>query len=136
MTTKLEKLLQKEAQLKAQIQDAKARERTLEKKRDTRRKILVGAAVMARVEHGDWPESDLKMMMDGFLTRESERELFGLDGDDAGRSASRESLAQTHRQANADKAAAAGSSAKEKAGKQRAKKLPVSSLDIEAEFNL
>ena len=81
MTTKLEKLLQKEAQLKAQIQDAKARERTLEKKRDTRRKILVGAAVMAQVEHGDWPERDLKMMMDGFLTRESERELFGLDGE-------------------------------------------------------
>ena len=52
MTTKLEKLLQKEAELKAQIQDAKARERTLEKKRDTRRKILVGAAVIAQVEHG------------------------------------------------------------------------------------
>ena len=81
MTTKLEKLLQKEAQLKAQIQDAKARERTLEKKRDTRRKILVGAAVMAQVERGDWPERDLKMMMDGFLTRENERELFGLDGE-------------------------------------------------------
>ena len=136
MTTKLEKLLQKEAQLKAQIQDAKARERTLEKKRDTRRKILVGAAVMARVEHGDWPERDLKMMMDGFLTRESERELFELDGDDADAPSSDESSAQPHRQANADKAVAAGSSAKEKAGKQRAKKLPVSSLDIEAEFNL
>ena len=136
MTTKLEKLLQKEAQLKAQIQDAKARERTLEKKRDTRRKVLVGAAVMARVEHGDWPERDLKMMMDGFLTRESERELFGLNGDDAGGSSSRESSAQPQRQANADKAVAAGSSAKGRAGKQRAKKLPVSSLDIEAEFNL
>jgi len=36
---------------------------------------------MARVEHGDWPERDLKMMMDGFLTRENERELFGLDSE-------------------------------------------------------
>ena len=79
MTTKLEKLLQKEAELKAQIQQAKAREKTLEKKRDTRRKILVGAAVMAQVESGDWPEADLKAMMNSFLTRENERELFGLD---------------------------------------------------------
>ncbi len=78
MATKLDKLLEKEAQLRAQIQQAKAAERTLEKKRDTRRKILVGAAVMARVENGEWPKSDLKMMMDGFLTRPNERELFGL----------------------------------------------------------
>ena len=82
MTTKLDKLLHKEAQLKAQIQQVKSREKTLERKRDTRRKILVGAAVMARVERGDWPEGDLKMMMDGFLTRESERDLFDLDGEE------------------------------------------------------
>ena len=79
MMTKLERLLQKEAQLKAQIQQAKAAERTLEKKKDTRRKILIGAAVLARVEHGEWPEEDLKMMMDGFLTRQNERDLFDLD---------------------------------------------------------
>ena len=86
MATKLEKLLQKEAQLKAQIQQAKAAERTLEKKRDTRRKILVGAAVLTRVERGEWPEADLKRMMDGFLTRQNERDLFKLDAlpDDAG----------------------------------------------------
>ena len=80
MATKLEKLLQKEAQLKAQIQQAKAAERTLEKKRDTRRKILIGAAVMARVERGEWPQADLLLMMDGFLSRPNERELFDLDG--------------------------------------------------------
>ena len=82
MTTKLERLLEKEAQLKAQIQQAKAAERTLEKKRDTRRKILVGAAVMARVESGRWPQEDLLEMMDGFLSRPNERELFGLSGGD------------------------------------------------------
>ena len=79
MATKLEKLLQKEAQLKAQIQQAKAVERTMEKKRDTRRKILIGAAVMARVDNGEWPKVDLERMMDGFLTRPNERELFNLD---------------------------------------------------------
>ncbi len=80
MATKLDKLLEKEAQIKAQIQQAKAAEQTLEKKRDTRRKILVGAAVMARVQNGEWPKADLQMMMDGFLTRPNERELFELDG--------------------------------------------------------
>ena len=79
MSTKLQRLLKKEAQIKAQIQQAKAAERTLEKKRDTRRKILIGAAVMARVNAGEWPESDLRMMMDGFLTRPNERALFDLD---------------------------------------------------------
>lgn len=79
MATKLQRLLEKEAQLKAQIQQARARERTLEKKKDTRRKILVGAAVMARVNSGEWPEDDLLRMMDGFLTRQSERDLFELD---------------------------------------------------------
>ena len=90
MATKLQRLLEKEAQLKAQIQLAKAAERTLEKKRDTRRKILIGAAVMARVNGGEWPEADLRMMMDGFLSRPNERELFGLDaaeGDQAGKKA-------------------------------------------------
>ena len=79
MTTKLDKLLQKEAQLKAQIQLAKAAERTLEKKRDTRRKILIGAAVMARVDSERWPKADLLDMMDGFLSRPNERDLFELD---------------------------------------------------------
>ena len=78
MTTKLERLLEKESQIKAQIQQAKAAEKTLEKKRDTRRKILVGAAVMARVESGRWPQEDLLEMMEGFLSRPNERELFGL----------------------------------------------------------
>ena len=50
MSAKLERLLEKEAQLKAQIQQAKAAEKTLERKRDTRRKILIGSAVLARVE--------------------------------------------------------------------------------------
>ena len=82
MPSKLELLLEKEAQLKAQIQQAKAAERTLEKKKDTRRKILIGAAVMARVNNGEWPQHDLLMMMDGFLTRPNERELFGLETDE------------------------------------------------------
>ena len=81
MSKKLEALLEKERKLKAQIQKAKATERTLERKRQTRRKVLIGAAVLAKVEAGLWPKEDLLAMMDGFLTRPHERDLFDLDGD-------------------------------------------------------
>ena len=118
MTTKLDKLLQKEAQIKAQIQQAKAAERTLEKKRDTRRKILIGAAVMARVDSGRWPKADLLEMMDGFLTRPNERELFELDDE-------------------AEPVAQKTEKKKTKAGqKAKAKKLSVPDDDLANEFDL
>jgi hypothetical protein len=135
MPTRLELLLEKEAQLKAQIQQAKAAERTLEKKRDTRRKILIGAAVLARVERGEWPQQDLAMMMDGFLTRPHERELFDLDADErAG-----DDLGATGKSARdkgqADEFKDNGATTKQ-AGKGRLKVLPETPVDIEDEFNL
>lgn len=45
---------------------------------DTRRKILVGAAVLARVERGEWSEAKLLAMLDTYLTRADDRTLFGL----------------------------------------------------------
>lgn len=128
MSAKLQRLLEKEAQLKAQIQQAKAAERTLEKKRDTRRKILIGAAVMARVEHGEWPKDDLLAMMDGFLTRPNERDLFGLDGDGADDVGGAQAEPQVKDKAVAGK--------KRPQGKKQARMMPESNLDIEAEFNL
>ena len=138
MTTKLERLLEKEAQIKAQIQQAKAAERTLEKKRDTRRKILVGAAVMARVESGRWPKEDLLEMMDSFLSRPNERELFDLDSETA---ASAKQKAESSK-APKDKAskAAGPKSRRQHAGKKLVgktrKPLPESSIDVDNEFNL
>ena len=127
MATKLEKLLQKEAQLKAQIQQAKAAERTLEKKRDTRRKILIGAAVMARVESGRWPKADLLEMMDGFLSRPNERDLFGLDDGSDGRG----------EQTAASRSTVKGQAAK-KPAKTSAKKLtePAADDDFDDDFDL
>ena len=127
MATKLEKLLQKEAQLKAQIQQAKAAERTLEKKRDTRRKILVGAAVLTRVERGEWPEADLKRMMDGFLTRQNERDLF-----DLGAVEEKAPSAEKRKAAEATGKAKAGA---KKLGKSRPK-LAEPDFDVDKEFNL
>jgi hypothetical protein len=140
MPTKLELLLEKEAQLRAQIQQAKAAERTLEKKRDTRRKILIGAAVLARVERGEWPQRDLAMMMDGFLSRPHERELFDLDADQgAGGDLAADALGATSKPAwdevEADEFKNNGVTTKQ-AGKGRLKVLPETPVDIDDEFNL
>jgi hypothetical protein len=47
---------------------------------DTRRKILVGAIVLAKVEQSVIPEDQLRRWLDGSLTRADDRALFGLDG--------------------------------------------------------
>ena len=75
---RLEELTKRRDQITAQIQALKAREQAAERQRDTRRKILIGAAVMERVKNGKWPEERLLAMMDEFLTRELDRQLFGL----------------------------------------------------------
>ncbi len=69
-------------QAKALKQQQLARERAVEKKRqrsdDTRRKILVGAVILAKIEHGEWPKERLREWMDQALTRADDRALFGL----------------------------------------------------------
>ena len=69
-------------QAKALKQQQVARERAVERKRqrsdETRRKILVGAVILAKVEHGEWPKERLRELMDKALTRADDRTLFGL----------------------------------------------------------
>lgn len=69
-------------QAKAKKQQIEARRRAADAKRkrseDTRRKILVGAAILAKVERGEWPKDKLLAMMDATLTRADDRALFGL----------------------------------------------------------
>jgi hypothetical protein len=69
-------------QLKAKQQRIEARRRSLESRRtrrdDTRRKILVGAVVLAKVEQGVIQESVLRGWLEGALTRAEDRELFNL----------------------------------------------------------
>ena len=144
MDTKLDKLLHKEAQLKAQIQLAKAAERTLEKKRDTRRKILIGAAVMARVDSERWPKADLLEMMDGFLTRPNERDLFDLDEVDGEAVAvsAKSKLAKAGEKADKKSEGTVSTSQKKaaKASSQKASdaasKLSEPDFDVDKEFNL
>ncbi len=75
-------LEEKLQQLKVRQQRAEARKRTLLSKReraaDTRRKILVGAIVLAKVEQGDFDQRTLRRWLDKALTRADDRKLFGL----------------------------------------------------------
>ena len=72
------KLKEKQARIKAELQRLEARERETERKRDTRRKILLGAMVLDRIARGEVPETVVKADMDRFLERPQERALFDL----------------------------------------------------------
>ncbi|RYF42401.1 MAG: mobilization protein [Cytophagaceae bacterium] len=69
-------------QAKAKKQQIEARKRAIESKeeraKDTRRKILVGAAILAKVDRGEWPKDKLLSMLDLALTRPDDRALFDL----------------------------------------------------------
>jgi hypothetical protein len=68
--------------LKLRAQRIEARKRAIESKRerkaDTRRKILVGAVVMAKVEQKVMDEKLLRGWLDEALTRVDDRALFKL----------------------------------------------------------
>ncbi len=69
-------------QLKAKQQRVEARRRSIEARRtrkvDTRRKVLIGAVVLARIEQGRFPETELRAWLDEALTRDDDRVLFDL----------------------------------------------------------
>lgn len=50
------------------------------RREDTRRKVLVGAIVLAKVEQGALEEGVLRGWLKGALKRPDDRALFGLDG--------------------------------------------------------
>ena len=78
----IETLQTKLAQLKVRQQRIEARARALTSRRarkeDTRRKILLGAIVMAKVEQGEMDSALLQRWLDGALTRKDDRALFEL----------------------------------------------------------
>jgi len=75
----LEKRLKQAKALKQQqVARARATEKKRQRSEDTRRKILVGAVVLAKVERGEWPQERLRELMDQALARADDRALFGL----------------------------------------------------------
>lgn len=73
----LERLKQQREQITARIQAAEARGKTAERKRDARRKILIGAYYLD-MAHKEGNYDQLVKRMDEFLTRNSDRKLFNL----------------------------------------------------------
>ena len=82
LNERISTLEQRLKQLNAQRQRQDQRQRTFEsrkaRKEDTRRKILIGALIMARVEQGRFSEGELRGWLDEALTRADDRALFGL----------------------------------------------------------
>jgi hypothetical protein len=82
LVERIDTLQERLAQLKARQARVDARHRTLLSRRDraadTRRKILVGAIVLARVEQRRISESDLRQWLDEGLIRTDDRALFRL----------------------------------------------------------
>lgn len=73
---------QRLAEIEAQRASLKARLSTQERTNDTRRKVLLGALVLQRLEASSDPEFTrrlgdwLRRELPGFLTREKDKELF------------------------------------------------------------
>jgi hypothetical protein len=82
ITERIESLEERLKRLKAKQQQIEARKRTVASRRarreDTRRKILVGAIVLAKVDQGVIEESTLRAWLKGALKRPDDRALFGL----------------------------------------------------------
>ena len=73
---KLEFIDEKIAKLKAQALRIKNRTNKQKRKDDTRRKILIGAYMLEQIEKGKYSQEKLNFAMNGFLSRENDRELF------------------------------------------------------------
>jgi hypothetical protein len=86
MATKIEERVkaaeERLKKLRAKNAREKARARTVQnrtaRREETRRKVLVGAVVLARIEKGLLEESVLRGWMDGALERVEDRAMFGL----------------------------------------------------------
>ena len=84
-----QKLDEQVARLKAKLKALETRQQRIdararalasrrERKDDTRRKILIGATVLARVDTHQLDHADLTAWLDAHLTRDDDRALFEL----------------------------------------------------------
>ena len=84
--------------LKARAQHDDSRRRTLESRRsrkaDTRRKILIGAIVLARIEQGRLPKTEVCAWLNDALTRPDDRALFDLPPQASTRTAALRSISE------------------------------------------
>jgi large subunit ribosomal protein L7/L12 len=74
---KIEKLKKQREVINARIQKMEALETSRERKKDTRRKILVGAYYLDKAKEDD-AMHEINIIMGSYLTRKSDRILFDL----------------------------------------------------------
>lgn len=77
MSNRLDHLKQKRQQLNAQIQKMEAAEKVKERKRETRRKILIGACFLKKAREENTMDMLIRQI-DGYLSRDIDRVLFDL----------------------------------------------------------
>lgn len=76
--SRLKRLKEQLARVEAQIRREQALENETERKKDTRRKILLGAIVLKEVEKPDYPDGWLQEFVNPHLVRDDDRALFDL----------------------------------------------------------
>ena len=76
--TKLQRLEDRARKANEALQSHRAELAKIERKKDTRRKILAGSLLLTLVESGEWPRDRFQDRMDGFLKRNDDRALFDL----------------------------------------------------------
>ena len=75
LETKLKQLKARQARIEARKKALLSRRA---RKDDTRRKILIGATILARIDRHELDHADLEAWLDAHLTREDDRALFEL----------------------------------------------------------
>lgn len=75
---RLTELQEKERQIKAQIQREKAKAKQEERKRDTRRKVIIGGMVMAHCQIDPAFEAQIMRLLNQHVTRPADRETLDL----------------------------------------------------------
>ena len=71
-------LQQKEAQLQARIQKKKAEVSKMNRKRDTRRKVIAGALALEHMSHDPKFAATMQRLLGQNVTRPEDRKLFDL----------------------------------------------------------
>lgn len=76
---KIERLIKQLAQAEAAKQLAQARDKKKERSRDTRRKILIGAMMLAEMKKSEMTTQAVTKKLEKYLTKDTDRALFGLE---------------------------------------------------------
>jgi len=77
-----EKLAELEAKKKKLELEAKKIKSSISKKKNTsatKRHVLLGKLLISKVEKGEWSKENLLSELNTFLTKDSDRKLFGLE---------------------------------------------------------